>query len=346
MPFLPGFDEHWQDAPNFVAGVNQRLWDNRRPDLTGLHCTPDLIVHDAGGEIHGTAHLTSVIEAELAGFPDLERLSEDIIWGATGYKAFHASSRMLCQGSHEGPGVLGAPTGRQLRWRVMMDSWCRSNAMAEIWMVRDTGAMLAGLGQTPEGFTRKLIEQIGGPEACPPPLRPAPHALYDGTGNESAWGDTLADLVTRIAEGQIGLIAEHYDPAAELSYAGGVQGAGPKDAEAFWLGLRASVPEARLQVVHATGMEEPLSSPRASIRWWLSGRHDGWGRFGAPSGTHLDVMGITHAEFGPAGLRRDWTVIDDVAVWQQILLGQAAGAHAPQPMASAAPPVPSEATSG
>jgi hypothetical protein len=31
-------------------------------------------------------------------------------------------------------------------------------------------------------------------------------------------------------------------------------------------------------------------------------------------------MGVSHAEFGPRGLRRETTLIDDIAIWKQILL--------------------------
>ena len=31
-------------------------------------------------------------------------------------------------------------------------------------------------------------------------------------------------------------------------------------------------------------------------------------------------MGLSHAEFGPWGLRREWTLIDETAIWKQILL--------------------------
>jgi hypothetical protein len=31
-------------------------------------------------------------------------------------------------------------------------------------------------------------------------------------------------------------------------------------------------------------------------------------------------MGVSHAEFGPRGLRREITIFDDIAVWKQILL--------------------------
>lgn len=73
------------------------------------------------------------------------------------------------------------------------------------------------------------------------------------------------------------------------------------------------------------GREDPLFAPRAAVRWRLTGKHDGAGRFGTPSGAPVRIMGIAHAEFGPFGangaaVRREYVVIDDTAVWQQILL--------------------------
>jgi len=64
--------------------------------------------------------------------------------------------------------------------------------------------------------------------------------------------------------------------------------------------------------------------PRAAVRWSLWGKHAGWGAFGAPSGAPVHVMGITHAEWGPWGLRREFTLIDETAVWKQILLHKGA----------------------
>ena len=59
---------------------------------------------------------------------------------------------------------------------------------------------------------------------------------------------------------------------------------------------------------------------RAAVRWSLDGRHDGYGAFGAPTGAPVHVMGITHAEFGPWGLRREFTLFDEIAIWKQIHL--------------------------
>jgi hypothetical protein len=60
--------------------------------------------------------------------------------------------------------------------------------------------------------------------------------------------------------------------------------------------------------------------PRAAIRWSLHGRHEGWGCFGKPTGAEIYLLGISHAEFGPRGIRRECTLFDETAIWKQILL--------------------------
>lgn len=67
-----------------------------------------------------------------------------------------------------------------------------------------------------------------------------------------------------------------------------------------------------------------MLSPRAAVRWSLNGTHDGWGMFGQPTGAQIHVMGFTHAEFGPYGLRREFTLFDPVSIWKQIFIATGA----------------------
>ena len=89
-----------------------------------------------------------------------------------------------------------------------------------------------------------------------------------------------------------------------------------------WIGLRSSFPNAKFEIHHQIGMDADMLSPRASIRWSLDGIHEGWGSFGAPTGKHIHVMGMSQAEFGPWGLRREFGLWDEVAIWKQILMQQ------------------------
>jgi len=91
------------------------------------------------------------------------------------------------------------------------------------------------------------------------------------------------------------------------------------------VGLLAAFPSAIFAIHHQIGMDADMLSPRAAIRWSLTGMHDGWGAFGRPTGARVHVMGISHAEFGPygpdgIGLRREFALYDEIAIWKQILL--------------------------
>ena len=38
------------------------------------------------------------------------------------------------------------------------------------------------------------------------------------------------------------------------------------------------------------------------------------------SGAEVHVMGISHVEFGPWGIRREYTLFDETAIWKQIAM--------------------------
>ena len=121
------------------------------------------------------------------------------------------------------------------------------------------------------------------------------------------------------------VIGREYDRAAHLELPGGVTAHGWADADRFWLGLRAAFPDAQFEIHHVIGREDKMMPPRAALRWSLTGKHTGWGAFGAPSGAAVHVMGLSHAEFGPFGgdagsLRREWVLYDETSIWKQIVL--------------------------
>jgi len=171
-------------------------------------------------------------------------------------------------------------------------------------------------------WTRDLIAREGGPDACIRPFTPEidTPGPYRESGNDHPMGAALRDVFQRLMSADFSAIPKTYDRACALHYPGHRTGYGHSAADAFWLSLRAAFPSAEARVSHVIGRDDPHMPPRAALRWSLTGTHDGWGAFGAPTGAPVHVMGITHAEFGPRGLRREWTLIDETAVWKQILL--------------------------
>ena len=84
------------------------------------------------------------------------------------------------------------------------------------------------------------------------------------------------------------------------------------------MGLRASFPNADFTIEHQIGRDDAMMPPRAAIRWGLNGKHEGWGSFGAPTGANVYIMGASHVEFGPRGVRREFILFDETAIWKQI----------------------------
>ncbi|MFA8384770.1 MAG: ester cyclase [Pelagibaca sp.] len=319
---MPGFEDRWSDVPDFILGITRDIWEDRGIHTLHEYYGPELVVRSPASVITGNTGIIAATQATLAEFPDRALLGEDVIWCPTGQDSFLSSHRLYCTATHEGAGVYGAPTGRRLAYRILADCWCRDNGVHDEWLVRDQGAIVRQMGMDVVDWTRDLIAREGGPEACVKPMTPASDlpGSYTGTGNENAWGQELADILTRIATAEFSVIPQAYHRAAELAYPGHITGAGHRDADRFWMQLHAAIPNARFSVDHQIGMEEPLSPARAAVRWSLQGTHSGWGMFGTPTGADIYIMGITQAEFGRNGLRREWTLIDETAIWKQILL--------------------------
>ena len=178
------------------------------------------------------------------------------------------------------------------------------------------------MGWQPQAFAADLIAREGGPESCVKPLTPENDVpgTYQGKGNQNEWGAKYVDILQRLMNADMAVIESEYDRAVHLEYSGGVTAHGWGAADRMWMGLRASFPSATFSIDHHIGREDASLSPRAAIRWSLHGKHDGWGAFGTPTGANVYIMGICHAEFGPWGLRREYALYDETAIWKQILL--------------------------
>jgi hypothetical protein len=265
--------------------------------------------------------MTAATMATCHEFPDRQLLGEDVIWSGTPEVGMLSSHRILLTATHVNDGQFGPATGRRIATRAMADCYAKNNMISDEWLIRDNGAIVRQLGFDPKEWARERVAGLN-PESQP--FRPAVDVQgpYTGRGNDNEWGAAFASLLTRIMEAEFSVIPAQYDRAVQAEYPGGQTVHGTAGVDAFWLGLRSAFPSARFEVHHQIGLDEPRMPPRAAVRWSLTGAHAGWGTFGAPTGAEVHVMGISHAEFGPRGLRREWTLYDETAIWMQILAHQ------------------------
>lgn len=319
---MEGFDPKFEDPPDYILAMTKEIWEDRGIETLRHYYTPDIPVRSPSGIVIGNEAVIAATMATLAEFPDRTLFGEDVIWSDDGAGGFLSSHRILTTATHTGTGTFGTATGTSFTYRVIADCAARGNQIYDEWLIRDQGAIVAQLGTTPRQFAADQIEAEGGPGTAAPAFTPAIDVAgpYTGTGNENEFGTRYESILRDVMAGAMGVVPAQYDRGVHLELPSGQQGHSWDAADRFWLGLRSSFPNATFTVHHRIGRDDPMLSPRAALRWSLHGTHGGWGTFGKPTGADVYVMGISHAEFGPRGLRREWVLLDETAVWKQILM--------------------------
>lgn len=319
---MEGFDPKYEDPPDYILGMTKEIWEDRGIETLRHYYTPDIPVRSPSGVVIGNEAVIGATMATLAEFPDRTLYGEDVIWSDDGDGGFLSSHRILTTATHTGSGLFGPATGTRFTYRVIADCAATGNQINDEWLIRDQGAIVAQLGVTPQQYAADQIEAEGGIEHASPAFSPAldVQGPYTGRGNDKEFGQRYESILTDVMAGAMGAVTAGYDRGAHLELPSGQSGHSWNAADQFWMSLRSSFPTASFTVHHRIGREDAMLSPRAALRWSLHGTHDGWGAFGKPTGAEVYVMGISHAEFGPRGLRREWVLMDETAIWKQILM--------------------------
>ena len=321
--------DRYADFPDWILGITREIWEDRGLGARMRECYgADAIVRTPAGIGRGEPAMTAATMATMVELPDRQLMGEDVIWCEAEGGGRFSSHRIVSVATHTGGGVLtGPPTGRRVTYRAIADCYADGGKITDEWLVRDNGAIVRQLGVEPRDWAAAAVA-AGRAEAFTLDLdAPGP---YGGRGDPGEWGERYADLLTRIMGAELSVIPANWDRACHLLYPGGVTAHGWDSADRFWLPLRSAFPSAAFAVDHVIGRgDDPMMPPRAAVRWSLTGRHEGWGPFGPPTGAPVHVMGICHAEFGPFrggrhapgewSVRREWVLMDETAIWVQIL---------------------------
>ena len=314
---MKNFDPKYKSLPDYILKCTAQIWEGRDIAALDWHYSEDLVVRTPAGISQGNGAGKANTMATLAEFPDRQLLGEDIIWCGDDEAGFLSSHRIVSTATHRG-GAFGQATGIKVTFRTIADTFCHGNRVWDEWLIRDNGAIATQLGQTTQAAAQALIKRGD----LTFPLTPNSDVVgpYTGAGNGNEWGHKHAKILQKIMRAEFGVIEDEYDRACHLAYPCGVEAHGIDTAKEFFIGLRSAFPYASFKIEHQIGRHDPMLGARSAIRWSLTGKHEGFGRYGAPTGAEVHVMGVSHVEFGPWGVRRETTLIDDIAIWKQILL--------------------------
>lgn len=313
---MKGFDKEFQDLPDYIIRVTERIWEGRQVDTIRRYYGEQCPVRSPSGVVIGSEAVVSATLSTLAEFPDRRLLPEDIIWSGSPESGFLSSHRILSTATHDGDGAYGRATGKKLRYRIIADCVVQENRVLEEWLVRDQGAIARGLGMTPQQLAQAQIAK--GDSSFFTPDNDIIGNYKPRISNDT---DAVAylDLWKTLWRADLSRIPTCYHGAAILYAPSGMEHAGHTQIDHFHLGWLAALADAEFQAEELT-VTDNENGKTVAMRWTVRGLHSGAGALAANSkGSPLHIMGISHARFAGGKITAEWVLVDEVALWKQIL---------------------------
>ncbi len=327
---MKGFDAEFTDLDHYIRVITERIWEGRRIDDIGLYYSDPCVVETAMSVSTSLADVITGTRATLAMFPDRRLLAEDVIQSGDAEGGFLSSHRIISPMTHLGDGNFGPATGRKIHARTIADCVCKNNRIVHEWLVRDHAAIALQIGTTPQALAQQWLNQRGGwskPVAGPAPAGYVSHISADPLAVRYA--KTLAHIAGGAKHGEghgEESVASLYDDAAQQIGPGELTCYGHAEIADFWYSVFGALQVEKFDIEHLAiqrDMQQTGRNDRIALRFRAKTVHspspDCIVRYGNSSKRRVEVLGIVHAEFVGERVIREWVLIDDVAIWMQIL---------------------------
>jgi hypothetical protein len=322
---MQGFHFEFHNLDDYIRVITDRIWEGRQIEtIRDYYSDPCAVITPVGA----TTSVQAVIDgtkATLEQFPDRRLLAEDVIEAGDAQTGFLSSHRIISTMTHLGDGNFGKATGKKIHVRTVADCVCKDNRIVHEWLVRDQGAIAAAIGKTPATLAREWLAARSAPIL--PLLQPAAPIWWHNPMSDEPMAAQYAKRLGQMLTGN-GFDESLYDEAACSLGPVNSTHYGRAEIKGLYADYADCISADSYQNESIAFM--PASSrlgrpPRVAVRWRVKGKHTGTGKFGEAQGKSLDILGINHAEFvnikGKWQVHREWVLIDEVAVWMQVLDG-------------------------
>jgi predicted ester cyclase len=314
---MKGFDAEFHDLDHYIRVITDRIWEGRRIDDIRRYYGEGCAVETPSAVSIGIEPVIDGTRATLLAFPDRRLLAEDVIFSGDDETGYLSSHRIFSPMTHAGPGVFGPPSGQPVYARTVADCVCVNNRIVHEWLVRDQAAIARQIGRHECDVAQDWLDQRGAWHK--PAMPPAPGrylSFVDTQEPARAYAHALQRVWTA---GDAQALTRTHAPTAITSLPAGLAAAGLPAIQTFWRDMTSALAEASFSVEHLVANLRPGRPTALAMRWRVQARHAGSGRYGPATGRPVEVLGISHADIENGLVIREWHLIDDVAVWMQVL---------------------------
>ena len=312
-----GFDAEFQNLDHYIRVITDRIWEGGRIDDIYTYYSDPCIVETPSSVSTALIDVVNGTRATLEMFPDRRLLAEDVIQSGDAQTGFLSSHRIISAMTHRGNGNFGVATNKRIHVRTVADCVCINNRIVHEWLVRDQAAIAVQIGSSAQTMAQAWLNQRDARGWTKPIAGAAPHG-YESHISQEALAQAYASNLQDFAQGH-GAAKTVYDDAVHHIGPGGKTYFGQDEVAQFWQQLFGALKVKSLQIEHLALQTGNGRADRLAVRWRAQTQHDGAGRYGAATGKPVEILGINHVEFYAGRVLREWVLIDDVALWMQVL---------------------------
>jgi predicted ester cyclase len=314
---MKGFDAEFQNLDHYIRVITDRIWEGRRIDDIARYYAPDCAVETPSSVSIGVAPVIEGTRATLLAFPDRRLLAEDVIVSGDEDQGFLSSHRIFSPMTHAGPGAFGPASGKPVFARTIADCVCINNRIVHEWLVRDQAAIARQVGLHERDVAQRWLNAKGGLSKA---AMPAPPGAYRSFIDPDPIAQRYAEALQRLWAGVTAdVLQTTHRTDAIAALPGGEVAVGLAAIAHFWTGLRGALTPHQVSVEHLVAQLRPGRPTAIAMRWRAQTTHTHDGRYGPATGRAVEVMGISHADVQDGRVLREWLLIDDVALWMQVL---------------------------
>jgi len=141
------------DVEDFVRGSLHDIWNWRLLNkVDDYYAKNYLCSTSTNRKLYGLGDFKAYILAMLAAFPDAALTVDHICWLGNERDGYRIATRWTLQGTHQGPGVYGEPTGKRIRLMGITHQHLEGGKFTKEWTAFDEFALLKQL-YLPDGIS-------------------------------------------------------------------------------------------------------------------------------------------------------------------------------------------------
>ena len=323
---MRGFEETYVDIIDYIVRITHRIWEEK--DIGYIYDTysHSSNVYDDYGLQYGRDKIVADTVHTINAFPNIRLFADEVIWAGDDVVGFHTSHRTIISGHNTGYSKYGPPTGRKITCLCIANCVALNNEIFAEWVIYDTASLIQQLGFNLREKARQFGNEVdwdslndtrfGEPERLPGQGKPIYRRYKEGSFDvEDFLQVTYQNIWNRR---MLGTVRDAYIP--QMRFRGSTNRAfyGRGEYQSFILSFMAMFPDLGLQIDDIYWMGNDQDGYMTSVRWTITGTHQGFGIYGPPTGRPIRMWGISQHRIQNGQITDEWMLFNEFAVMQQI----------------------------